>query len=82
MPTAAIYSRFSTDRQSETSVERLQRDLADRDALAERCEKLREALRRHAIVERYCHCCGQICQDGYEPEWHFKGCLAAPKDAP
>lgn len=63
--------------------------LADRDALAERCEELWEALRDVAIsaegglvtatISR-CRCCNQR-WGVQEPERHTPGCLAAPKEA-
>lgn len=63
-------------------IERLQRD---RDALAERCEKLREALRPYVII-RY-RMGGGACRRCHK-EWskrdserHALGCLAAREDA-
>lgn len=65
------------------TIERLERD---RDALAERCEKLREALRRNAVKDGYCAECSERPDwrtwVGTNPERHAPGCLAAQKDAP
>lgn len=64
----------------------------DRDALAERCEKLHEALRdecmyyrhsqwgRHGELGDGCNRCIQSWRSGTK-ERHAEGCLAAPKDA-
>lgn len=63
----------------------------DHGALAERCEKLREALRMRVIVHgefmdgehtlEVCDLCGGGWKRG-NSERHAKGCLAVPKDAP
>lgn len=82
------YGRLCTE--AADAIERLERD---RDALAERCEKLHEALRdecmyyrhsqwgRHGELGDGCNRCIQSWRSGTK-ERHAEGCLAAPKDAP
>ena len=62
---------------------------ADRDALAERCEKLREALREQVVygkrqtLPNTHKACG-MCEEEWDigsTERHAEGCLAAPKDS-
>lgn len=68
------------------TIERLARELADRDALAAENAELREALRRSCIrgpdyagYERFCCACATGWDTGH-PERHAPGCLAAPQE--
>lgn len=53
--------------------------VADRDALAAECAKLREALRHEVIGAVQCYLCNMKWHRHDSPERHAPGCLAAPK---